>query len=403
MAIDGNKVYFIIEISEEKKLKCIIVKKNDQKEEVVKLKDGENDEYIPCISFNGYEITIGDENDDSIQFIDDLINDPLNFKKYKICFQNKENEVIAETLFGLIIEEFKKKIERKYKIEKTIMTIASNDFTLIKRICTSLLAIELNQIEINPFDFNYNEQRDIFQLMRKNKLLYDNQIEVISKKIELATTDENQNELKTIKEELRKCDKIDEWSLEKQIKKRSIKVRQNLKLYTLNNYCIFIASRYFESINDHINLLFVCKKLRFNLEKFYYNPISITEQLLTFFHNIETLHIYNDQNKLFNGNNIKKYVVWKRVSYKSMMEKKRYIKNVEFKDVVLTKDDVNYQISNQKNETGNKTVQFFTIQVPSSVNEILVNTFEMVKDIGEIEIEGDKTIIPSECFEHLLQ
>ena len=125
--------------------------------------------------------------------------------------------------------------------------------------------------------------------------------------------------------------------------------------------------------------------------------------MLTFFPNIETLHIYIDEDKLFNGNNIKKYVVWKRVSYKSMMEQKRYIKNVEFKDVVLTKDDVNYQISNQNNVIGSQRIQFFTIQVPSSVNEILVNTFEKGNDIKEIEIEGDKTIIPSECFEHLLQ
>ena len=41
--------------------------------------------------------------------------------------------------------------------------------------------------------------------------------------------------------------------------------------------------------------------------------------------------------------------------------------------------------------------------VPSSVNEVLVNTFEKGNNIKEIEITVEKTIILSECFEHLLQ
>ena len=62
-----------------------------------------------------------------------------------------------------------------------------------------------------------------------------------------------------------------------------------------NNYCVFIASRHFESIQDFINLEMAVKRFRGNLEKFHYNPISLTEELLPFFPNVQTLHLYNNE------------------------------------------------------------------------------------------------------------
>ena len=45
-----------------------------------------------------------------------------------------------------------------------------------------------------------------------------------------------------------------------------------------NNYSIFIASRFFNSLQDYINLEMAVKRFRGNLDKFFYNPISLTKK-----------------------------------------------------------------------------------------------------------------------------
>ena len=46
----------------------------------------------------------------------------------------------------------------------------------------------------------------------------------------------------------------------------------------LTNYCLFIASRWFETIEDFINVEKGCKRFLGNTTKFFYNPIPLTEQ-----------------------------------------------------------------------------------------------------------------------------
>ena len=43
--------------------------------------------------------------------------------------------------------------------------------------------------------------------------------------------------------------------------------RTKMKLPQLDNYCIFLASKYFAKIDDHINLTKVCKRLKYNMDK----------------------------------------------------------------------------------------------------------------------------------------
>ena len=52
---------------------------------------------------------------------------------------------------------------------------------------------------------------------------------------------------------------------EEMINKFNTKERLEMKLCTLDNYCVFIASRYFESVEDHLNLVRVCKRMRRNM------------------------------------------------------------------------------------------------------------------------------------------
>ena len=77
---------FQIQINQEYKLKCFINKE-------------EQEEFItPNILFNTNEILINQENDKAIDFIKEWIDNPEDFKEYKINYQNKEYSVISELL-----------------------------------------------------------------------------------------------------------------------------------------------------------------------------------------------------------------------------------------------------------------------------------------------------------------
>ena len=76
---------------------------------------------IPCISFNGNFISIGEQNENSIQFVKEWIENPEEYKIYTVLFQGKEYQLLPEVLFALIINEYKQRIEREYIIDNTII------------------------------------------------------------------------------------------------------------------------------------------------------------------------------------------------------------------------------------------------------------------------------------------
>ena len=89
---------FLININKENKIKCLII--NDQNQEIlITIDNNQKEEYLPItISFNMNEILIGHQTQNSIAFMDEWMNNPTEFKHYKIQFQNQEREVIAEVL-----------------------------------------------------------------------------------------------------------------------------------------------------------------------------------------------------------------------------------------------------------------------------------------------------------------
>ena len=98
-------------------------------------------------------------------------------------------------------------------------------------------------------------------------------------------------------------------------KKFTFEQRKAMKLCSLDNYCIFIASRYFDSLDDHLNLVKVSKRMRGNMEKFHYNPISVNEESVQLFPNVETLHLYEERDEYLSGGRIERYVEWNIISY----------------------------------------------------------------------------------------
>ena len=92
-----------------------------------------------------------------IRYINDMINNPEEYKKYHIEFQEEEYEVIGEVLFGLMINQFKKKIEKEWIIQESIIHIPTNNHITMERIRISLESIGLHNILINPVDDSHYE------------------------------------------------------------------------------------------------------------------------------------------------------------------------------------------------------------------------------------------------------
>jgi hypothetical protein len=157
----------IISINQENKIKISIL--NDQNQEkIIKLNKHDPD-YIPLsISFNMNEIIIGNEEiENSINFFTDLIHQPEEYKEYKITYQNKEYSVISEVLFALVIDQFKKRIEKEFIIDKTKLIIETENKLLINRIKVSLDAIELPLDEFEFPEYDYQKQGEYLQEIKK--------------------------------------------------------------------------------------------------------------------------------------------------------------------------------------------------------------------------------------------
>ncbi|ELP86247.1 leucine rich repeat containing protein BspA family protein, partial [Entamoeba invadens IP1] len=71
----------------------------------------------------------------------------------------------------------------------------------------------------------------------------------------------------------------------------------------LDSYSLMIVTKYFNTIEDFINVEFVNKKFRFNLDKFHFNPIRLTKKTLKYFSHIETLNVWSKDDEHF-GNNV---------------------------------------------------------------------------------------------------
>ena len=88
-----------------------------------------NEEIYPLnIEFNNNEIIVcqNEINENTITgFVEELFKEPTQYNKYTINYQNKEYQVLPETLLALIIYEFKKKIDKEGIINKVEININS--------------------------------------------------------------------------------------------------------------------------------------------------------------------------------------------------------------------------------------------------------------------------------------
>ncbi|ELP89928.1 hypothetical protein EIN_303720 [Entamoeba invadens IP1] len=168
----------------------------------------------------------------------------------------------------------------------------------------------------------------------------------------------------------------------------------------LESYHVMIVSKYFDTIEDFINLELVCKQFCGNMEKFHFNPIPLNSKTVEYFPKIETLHLWDviDENFgndfLINKQKIKdidefknvskklfyRIIVWFGVDFETVDKNKT--QNIEFKKVTYTQND--------RKKFGNK--------IPSSVTSIGEECFLKYDRIRRVIIPSNITSIGNRCF-----
>ena len=66
------------------------------------------------------------------------------------------------------------------------------------------------------------------------------------------------------------------------------------KTCKIDSYSMMVASKYFKTMEDFANIEMANSKFGENIDKFHFNPISITPNQLHMWPNLETLHLYTD-------------------------------------------------------------------------------------------------------------
>ena len=302
-----------------------------------------------------------------IQCIQDLFENPTEYKTYEIICQQKSYHVITEVLFALVLNEIKHSIEKEYILVDTQIELPIQNENVLNRLKTGLIAIDLKGVELeteNDFDYSQQEEYLIDILQREEEIqTYQRLIENMS--------EEKQNEYKINKELI-----DSEETFTKSINKIPFQERSEMKLSYIDNYCLFIASRYLNSIDDHINLIHVCKRLRNNMEKFYYNPVSLNSITVKFFPNIETFHCYETNDKYLKGGRIIKYVDWRSMGYYQSINNNKNIdfKNTDFKNLAFTYNDQREWRQMNKHLRKNE-LDDDDVSVPEPVKEISEKAF----------------------------
>ncbi|EAL43931.2 leucine rich repeat protein, BspA family [Entamoeba histolytica HM-1:IMSS] len=143
---------------------------------------------------------------------------------------------------------------------------------------------------------------------------------------------------------------------------------------------IMIVSKYFEDINDFINLEMGVKRFRGNMERFHFNPIPLNQYSRKLFPNIETFHIYNEKDEIFEDGRIFKQIIWYKVSYSRYLEEKKEMN--EYKNIEYTEED--------REEYGNT--------IPIEVTSLGNYCFYGCNDIQSIEIPTNVSKIGDGCF-----
>ena len=260
--------------------------------------------YSPTIEFDKNEINIGKENGINI----------FTTEKQQIEYQQKQYILQSYELISLYFIQFKRLIDNQWipyewKITNNNQSIDKN--ILIK----GLFLSDCSSIEINgEKQENMKLNDELFEQIDEIFYKQDDYL-LFKKKIERMKSIISKERMKSLYHflQLQPNDDYSSTKLNEIQSQLTCLQRSKLRLYQLDdNYCLYLSSMFFRTIDDFINLELSMKRMQGNLSKFFHNPIGITPQTRQFFPNLRTLYIYHHNDERFLSDPlIQKRIEWK--------------------------------------------------------------------------------------------
>ncbi|EDR29446.1 hypothetical protein, conserved [Entamoeba dispar SAW760] len=402
------------------------------------------------------------------KIIEEIIsNDKKNVKIRKENIKGVEMMIKPESKLSIIFNNIKKEVEKKGEIERTIIFIPNGTsqgnerrienstklgrlnnvqiirkYHIIERILSEEYNIETPILIIENTEITYGnikKEKDKIKIRIINTIRTNNIIEE-NKEINRITTEEKEEKgiiinnkikqenkintkrwrykeineepyIKTIIEMIKKEEEYSEYSVEREMIINIKRILYNNKINKgiigkrrIGYNEIMITSKYFNDIKDFINLEIGIKRFRGNIERFHFNPIPLNEYSRKFFPNIETFHIYNKKDKIFNDGRIFTYVIWYPVSYLTYLKEKgtgNIYKNIEYtqKDINLFGNTIPSEVKSLGDQCFYTCKSLKSINIPSSVNKIGNNCFYECTSLTSINIPSTISKIGNYCFD----
>ena len=173
----------------------------------------------------------------------------------------------------------------------------------------------------------------------------------------------------------------------------------------LHSYCIYLASMYFESFEDYINVENSCPRFYGNRNQFHYNPIPISEETKDFFENIQTQYVYSPNEQLIKKDSISKYSFQYPITYSNWVKyKKDKVFETPFGIIYTAEDRSIYgkrippQVTILDDNLFEKLPNIL-ISLPKGLKEIRNRVFANCNTMTFISIPDNVTYIGHECFE----
>ena len=239
------------------------------------------------IQFDKNEIEIGTNDGFQLFTVNELI----------ITYQHKQYTLQICELVAIYFYMIKREIEKEYIIKYVELHKPKDEKHFQKDMfikafqLIGIYEITINTVYYHDVVVDEKDYETIEEIIVKHQQYLEYKHKIVEmQKIMNDKLDTSHQELLTLQpNESYKTKKLEAIKKELTFKERSM-----YKLCQLDNtYCLYITSKYFETINDYINFEMVSRRIKGNREKFKYNPIPLSQQSRSFFPNIQQHFLYN--------------------------------------------------------------------------------------------------------------
>ena len=259
-------------------------------------------EIKPTICFDKNEIIISE---DGLNPLLEIMDNPSDLIEHEIEYQDKEMSLESDTMLSLVFKQFlQEKKKRKEEITECEIEVETRNDIAMRRIRDTIQKIVKCEVDVNGMKDTSEQQRTNMEYIQERHSKYiefKEAIEVAKRKIKEQGIEEKCPYIESMEtnEEYERMDLSEIRYEMKEITNLPLWIKRNFNISTMDHYSMFIASRWFETLDDYISLEKGIRRFYGNMEKYFYNPVSIDERTKKFFPYLRTLCLYSSEDPLF--------------------------------------------------------------------------------------------------------